>query len=146
MAGTMTTVDAVAVLRGLIAQAALKMPIERYHGYDWYQLADQEADVFGIDPDDMPMMVATYEAFETFHGITSGAHFDMHHQAEIDAAKAARPDLAAMDPYEQLSWRAFATVFSILSNRQAWQWWAKYDAYMVREGIMYFADERTDEG
>lgn len=142
----MTTVDAVAILRGLIAQTALKMPVERYLGYDWYQLADQEADVFGIDPADMPMMVATYEAFETFHGITSGAHFDMHHQVEIDAAKAARPDLAAMNPYEHLSWRDFAAVFSILSNRQAWQWWAKYDAYMVREGIMRFADERTDEG
>jgi len=137
----MTAADPIAVLRALIEREALNEPDAGYHGIDWWQLAEQEEEVFDIDPAEMPMMVTTWSAYEAFAEIAEGGPFDMEHGAVIDAAKAARPELAGMPQWEKESWMAFAREVLTVSQRQAWKWWAKHEAWMLRADILTFGDE-----
>jgi len=71
--------------------------------------------------------------------MAEGTDWDIQHQATIDAARAALPDLAA-EPYGEEGWMRFAPAFSPLTMRNAWRWWSKNEAWMDRAGVMEFRD------
>jgi hypothetical protein len=56
-------------LADLIRRETAGIDLERYtsrdiHLDDWWKLADAEAEVFRIDPEEWPLMITAYQAFE----------------------------------------------------------------------------------
>lgn len=110
-----------------------------YDGEDWFQLSQHEEEVFGIDADRVPVMVAAWEAYEALIGRTSGTRWDMKHQPALDMVKAERPDILTGD--DEHAWSEFAAAYGGLTNREAWQWYAKHEAWLQRAGILIFKDD-----
>lgn len=127
-------------LKALIAEVAAEPSPAGWDGCDWFQVSNAEYAVFEIEPEKVPLMVAAWGAYEAFHDVTQGAEWDMKHQPVIEAAKAARPDLAAQPYWDRSSWTKFAVAFSDLTMRDAWKWWLKHQAWLGRNGVMEFAD------
>lgn len=126
-------------LKALIAAEAKANLMGRVMGHDWFQLSDAEQLVFDIAYEDMPLMVCAWEAFQAFHGMVGGTVWDMQHQAVVDAAKTARPDLVEQG-FTAAGWTAFAVTYSSLTMREAWKWYAKNDAWLQRDGVLQFED------
>lgn len=80
-------------------------------GNDWYQLNDAEEAVFQIDINRLALMATVWEAYEE-----------------------------ATSNFAIETWQDFASAMSSLTHREAHQWWNKYFAQCMREGLLRFKD------
>ena len=111
----------------------------RYEGDDWCELMPAEAEVFGIEPAEFPLLMLTFHCFEAFVDMAQGTEFDTTHEALLIAARTARPDLVQYDQSGE-AFANFCRATGLLTVRQAFQMWWKHQAWMLRAGIQLFAD------
>lgn len=115
----MTAVDELQILfkRRLVTSRAL----ETYRGRDWWQLSDAQAEVFGIELEDMPALVLAWELYEAVADI---AHNDFHRTELAQALRSELPWVEARTSAPD-AWTRFAGLLGIRSGR-AFQWFWKY--------------------
>ncbi len=122
------------------SEATYKTDPDRYEGPDWWQLSEEEKEVFAIRRDRWPRMMEAWVAYEAFKKITT----EFYDDADVDEARANNPDWCgeSIDPTE---FDKFAKKLAGLGFRESHAMYAKYDFWCVRNGITYYHDERTDD-
>lgn len=110
------------------------------HGHEWFNLSSAEAEVFNLELDDLPSLVAVWCAYEAVLSVC-----DMIEISD-DLREAFFREQAWLDPYRSGptidvgSFQKFAALFGV-PYRKSHAWFGKYDFYTVRAGIACFADE-----
>lgn len=109
--------------------------LNRYRGWDWWQLSDEEAEVFHLALEDMPALVEVHQLYYDVIDITS--------TIEEERAESLRAELPWLtkDSVVLGDWLRFAKLFDI-SNRSASAFWSKYEYWEVRQGLVRFTDEK----
>lgn len=113
----------------------------RTFGYDWFNLSEHEAIVFGLGLDDLPALVSVWMAFEAVMDICD--MFERADAALLDAVRCELPwlrqsiEARALECHE---FQKFAKLFGV-SNRMAHAWFSKRDFWDLRCGIIHYADE-----
>ena len=107
---------------------------EKYCGYNWYQVSEEESEVFGLCPADMPKLAAVHELY--FCAVEVAF---VQPEAEVRSIRAELPWLSSV-VVDKGEWLQFAALFGI-SNRQAYAFFCKYEYWEVREGLVAYQDE-----
>jgi hypothetical protein len=93
-----------------------------YAGDDWWQLSAAEAEVFGLELDDMPALVSAWAMYEAVADIAypefPGAALCQRLRAELPFIQPRVSDLRA--------WEKFAALLGI-RGAKAYAWFFKYD-------------------
>ena len=113
----------------------------REYGYEWYNLSEAEAEVFQLSLDDLPSLAALWAAYCEL--------LDISYMLDIPddivtAFIAEHPWIAeerATRAASLESFQRFAKLFG-MPLRQSFKWWAKYDFWQLRIGVIHFSDER----
>ena len=103
-------------------------------------LSRAEAEVFAINYDDFPRMLAVREAWLDFLGLTMGGPV-FHSREAIQAERARRPELTAGD--EPGFFTTFAVEVGGLTQRQADAIYHKDWFWMVRNAHVRYPDEKA---
>jgi hypothetical protein len=125
-------------LVALIEQRAGRADPADYAGNDWWQLSPEEAAVFGLRLEEMPVLVETFHCFQAATGRASGTEWDLEHAAALQAACAEWRDLVE-------GWVSRATFLEFaeacgVKNRAAAKFYRKHEARLEREGVMQYED------
>jgi len=117
----------------------------RTFGYDWFNLSEHEAIVFGLSLDDLPALVSVWMAFEAVMDICD--MFERPDAALLAAVRSELPWLRHSMESRSLEcheFQKFAKLFGV-SNRMAHAWFSKRDFWDVRCGIIRYGDEAESE-
>ena len=117
---------------------AKPLDIGRYQGYEWWQLSDQEANIFQIPLADMPALVEVHQLYYDAINITA--------TISSDRAEELRQELfwLTKDTVDLGEWLRFAKLFDI-QFRSANAFHSKYEYWEIRQGLVHYADEETVE-
>ena len=113
----------------------------REYGYDWFNLSEAEAEVFDLSLDDLPSLVAVWIAYDE---LIDACHMMNIPEDIVTAFLVEHPWMAeerATRAGSLQSFQRFAKLFGI-PLRQSFKWWAKYDFWQLRIGVIHFSDER----
>jgi hypothetical protein len=106
--------------------------------------------VFAIDRERFPRMMMTWHCYEVSKLISGATTWDdaTIEQARRDNPQWARPSDRAegANAASVEEFQAFAKDFGGLTYRESWRMWAKNEAWRLRAGIIFFADEQAEEG
>ena len=131
--------SAFAHLQALIDRnsASLEENLDRLWGHDWFQLSLEEASVFPIQIQDVPRLVAVFDAYEAVVDITSN---DIHADHELcEAVRAELPWLTTKQT-DIGEFQNFAALFGIF-YRLAHAFFTKIEFWQIRQGIACYKDE-----
>lgn len=85
-----------------------------YRGSDWWQLSEEEEQVFSLSLDDMPELVGTWGAYQLV--------LENWHEEPFITARSELPWLAKCED-NQHDWQRFATLFSVPEKNAAAFYW-----------------------
>lgn len=108
--------------------------ITKYEGLDWWQLSDEEANIFQLSLRDMPALTAVHQLY--YDAIDRTTSID---RSRVESLQGELPWLR-MTTVDLEEWLRFAKLFGI-SNRSANAFYSKYQYWEVRQGLVYYRDE-----
>ena len=109
---------------------------DRYRGGDWHRLSQSEEDVFELTLEQMPILVAVYNAYE---GVVSICYNDIYGEKQL--CTAVREELELTEGLSSLNeFQKFAKLFDV-PYRLAHAFYYKHDFWLARCGILRFSDE-----
>lgn len=112
---------------------------EGWDGGDWWQLWDEEALVFGIEPDRWPRMMTAWLCFRVFHGLADVGE-DEAPVALLQAERKRRPDIE----FSHDGFDTFSSEYAGLTFREADAAYGKMHFTNVRHGIIQYRDEEEE--
>lgn len=107
-----------------------------YNGYDWDQLSEEEAAVFGLELADMPGPTAIYGIYASAIGMLANETLT---EPEIDRLRLDLPWLAYQKPSAG-EFQRFASLFEV-SSRKAHAFFRKQELSLIRAGVMVYPDD-----
>ncbi len=122
----------------------------RYNGPDWWQLSDEEAFVFDINPDRWPVLMTLYHFYQSLVGVTDGFSIEEENDWELaelealkDATRTAHPEWGISPETRSVTgFQAFAKHYAPeLPFRESHACWDKMFWWDVRGGVMIYRDE-----
>lgn len=98
-----------------------RVDLETYSGNEWWQISPAQAEVFGLDLEDVPPLV---EAWQLYEAIADVLYNDFHASALCAEAREALPfiERLACDPTQ---WQRFAALLGIRGEK-AFAWFYKF--------------------
>jgi hypothetical protein len=110
-------------------------------GWDWYQLSDEEAMVFGIDPDRWPVMWNTYFYYQAIKDIcTDGVDRNL-----LDQARREHPEWKPDRHMWTTEFMDFAKEMAGMTSREANAVFEKMSWFEIRNRLVAFDDDEDDE-
>ncbi|HEY0792243.1 MAG TPA: hypothetical protein VGD78_14355 [Chthoniobacterales bacterium] len=120
-----------------VAELEAKGPAH-FQGHDWFQLSDEEAAVFGIDPERLPRMVVALDAYEALLGIVYYGHLGFTEE-EIQATQERLQFREGVESLEDF--QRFAQEYAGLIRRESAAFYAKNEFWLKRQGLITYPDE-----
>lgn len=122
-------------------EALLKANPRRHHGWDWWQLAEEEEKVFEIDRSRWLVMIEAWSAYEAFKKIVVGSDYD---DAAVNAARANHPEWCGATVGAD-EFADFAKKLTGMTFRESHSLYAKMDAWWQRNIIIYPDEQEVGE-
>ena len=111
---------------------------EKYSGWAWYQISEEESLVFGLQPADMPRLATVHELYYCAIEVVY-----TRPEEEVVEMRAELPWLSS-GIVDKGEWVRFAELFGI-GNRQAEAMFSKYEYWEEREGLVQYGDEKNED-